>query len=68
MELQLQATHLFTVQNSSLNKTKLIWNNLRPGEAFHWSLSRFKSTVRQPEVYARMARLQVVAKTEALVE
>uniref|UniRef100_A0A914DD69 Uncharacterized protein n=1 Tax=Acrobeloides nanus TaxID=290746 RepID=A0A914DD69_9BILA len=32
MELQLQATHLSTVQNSLLNKKKLIWNNLRPDE------------------------------------
>uniref|UniRef100_A0A914D373 Transposase n=1 Tax=Acrobeloides nanus TaxID=290746 RepID=A0A914D373_9BILA len=62
------ATHLFTVQNSSINKMKLIWNNLRPDEVSHRSFSRFKLAVRQPEVYARMAHLKVVARTEALVE
>uniref|UniRef100_A0A914DJD4 Reverse transcriptase domain-containing protein n=1 Tax=Acrobeloides nanus TaxID=290746 RepID=A0A914DJD4_9BILA len=36
------ATHLFTVQNSSINKMKLIWNNLRPDEVSHRSFSRFK--------------------------
>uniref|UniRef100_A0A914C6W2 Uncharacterized protein n=1 Tax=Acrobeloides nanus TaxID=290746 RepID=A0A914C6W2_9BILA len=51
-ELRISPLHQLTQQD-------MIWNNLRPDEVFHWSLSRFKSSVRQLEVYARMACLKV---------
>uniref|UniRef100_A0A914DYU6 Uncharacterized protein n=1 Tax=Acrobeloides nanus TaxID=290746 RepID=A0A914DYU6_9BILA len=64
LELYMPLVKLDIVQDCSLNTMKATWNQLPRDAVQKWSLNSFKTTVGVREIYANLAKKNVVQKME----
>lgn len=64
LELAMPVTTLKTTLCSSLNVAKSIWNSLPKNVVELWDINKFKAIVRSPNLYAELARSNVIRRAE----